>query len=427
MPEQQEIGVGGINVRPGRLRALRPEVVAQLAESIRARGLINAITVRPRGEHGYWLIAGLHRFEAVRLIKDETIRSVVLDGLDAVDAELLEIDENLIRADLSPAERALHIARRKELYEKKHPETKPTKAGGPGPAKNRRQVGDDTTAGRKLGDDTTAERFTRDAAERTGQSERKVQRDAGRGKITDLADIIGTSLDKGEELDALGQLPVQDQRELIQRAKGGDKVSAKTRVKQVKRDAREIELGAKQSALPAGKFGVILADPEWRFEPWSRETGLDRSADNHYPTSATEVIAARDVPSIAADDCVLFLWATAPMLPHALLVIAAWGFNYRSHCIWQKDRIGTGYWFRNAHELLLVGVKGNIPAPAPGTQWPSVIEGRVTKHSAKPYRFIEMIEQYFPTLPKIELNRRGPARDGWAAWGNEAEQLEAAE
>jgi N6-adenosine-specific RNA methylase IME4 len=56
-----------------------------------------------------------------------------------------------------------------------------------------------------------------------------------------------------------------------------------------------------------------------------------------------------------------------------------------------------------------------------GTQWASVIEEPVGAHSAKPERFAEMIESYFPNLPKIELNRRGPARPGWDAWGNEAE------
>ena len=153
---------------------------------------------------------------------------------------------------------------------------------------------------------------------------------------------------------------------------------------------------------------------------------MDRAADNHYPTSCLEIIASRPVQLIAANDCVLFLWATAPMLPEAFLVMGAWGFDYRSNYIWSKDRIGTGYWNRNAHEHLLVGVKGNIPAPAPGTQLPSVLEGKVTKHSAKPERFLEMIEGYFPTLPKIELNRRGPARSGWSAWGNESASESAA-
>jgi hypothetical protein len=74
---------------------------------------------------------------------------------------------------------------------------------------------------------------------------------------------------------------------------------------------------------------------------------------------------------------------------------------------------------RNRHELLLVGRKGKIIAPAAGTQWSSVIEAPVGHHAAKPEEVLEMIEAYYPTLPKIELNRRGPARPGWDAWGNE--------
>jgi N6-adenosine-specific RNA methylase IME4 len=205
-----------------------------------------------------------------------------------------------------------------------------------------------------------------------------------------------------------------------QRGAAADPKTAPHLAKKVKRADREAELGDKQAALLSRKYGVIVADPEWRFEPWSRKTGMDRAADNHYPTSCIEVIAARDVASIAADDCVPFLWATAPMLPHALAVMEAWGFDYRSNVVWAKDRIGTGYWFRNKHEHLLIGVKGSIPAPAMGTQCPSLIEASVPEHSAKPECFLEMIEQYFPSLPKIELNRRGPARAGRDAWGNEA-------
>jgi hypothetical protein len=100
-------------------------------------------------------------------------------------------------------------------------------------------------------------------------------------------------------------------RERITSRKGKVSLDITAVDKKERRAKRERDLGEKQSALPQQKFGVILADPEWSFEPWSRTTGMDRAADNHYPTSCTEVIAARDVPSIAADDCVLFLWATA--------------------------------------------------------------------------------------------------------------------
>ncbi len=192
------------------------------------------------------------------------------------------------------------------------------------------------------------------------------------------------------------------------------------------REARERVLGEMQAALPAKKFGVILADPEWRFEPYSRDTGMDRAADNHYPTSETDVICARPVHDIAADDCALFLWATVPMLPDALRVMAAWGFEYKSHMVWKKDRLGTGYWFRNQHELLLVGMRGDrLPAPAPGTQFPSLIEAPLGEHSEKPDVFYEVIERYFPNLAKIELNARR-ARSEWHAWGNEAPKTEEA-
>lgn len=196
-----------------------------------------------------------------------------------------------------------------------------------------------------------------------------------------------------------------------------------TAVKQSRRENRERLLGGLQLALPTKKYGVILADPEWRFEPWSRQSGMDRAADNHYPTSCIEVIASRDVVSIAADDCVLFLWATAPMLPHALTVMAAWGFDYKSNYVWAKVKSGTGYWNRSLHEHLLIGTQGNIPCPAPGTQWESILLAAAGEHSVKPEASLIMIEEYFPTLPKIELNRRGPARVGWDAWGNETGEV----
>jgi len=131
----------------------------------------------------------------------------------------------------------------------------------------------------------------------------------------------------------------------------------------------------------------------------------------------TDDICALEVP--AADNAVLFLWATVPMLLEALAVMRAWGFTYKSHCVWAKGRAGTGYWFRNAHELLLVGTRGSIPAPAPGQQYCSVIELPVGRHSEKPDGFVEMIEEMFPNIPAIELFARQP-RIGWDAWGNEA-------
>ena len=77
--------------------------------------------------------------------------------------------------------------------------------------------------------------------------------------------------------------------------------------KRARRARLEAELGARQRALPDKRYGVVYADPPWRFEPYSRVTGMDRAADNHYPTSPLAEIKALDVEFIAAADCVLFL------------------------------------------------------------------------------------------------------------------------
>jgi N6-adenosine-specific RNA methylase IME4 len=176
--------------------------------------------------------------------------------------------------------------------------------------------------------------------------------------------------------------------------------------KRERRARLEAKLGAFQAALPAKRFGVVYADPPWRWEAYSRVTGMDGAAENHYPTLTVEEIKALDAASIAAPDSVLWLWATSPLLPQALEVMAAWGFAYKSSFAWAKDRIGMGYWNRNQHELLLVGTGGDIPAPTPGTQSSSLISAPVREHSRKPDEAYEIIQGYFPTLPKISVDFR---------------------
>jgi len=200
------------------------------------------------------------------------------------------------------------------------------------------------------------------------------------------------------------------------------------------REARERALAEKTStAYPTRKYNVILEDFEWNFEVWSRDTGMDRHAANHYPVSSAgkpehfksqaQKIVDFTAPRFecAAEDCVLFMWVPVPFLAVGIDVLRLRGFNYATNFVWGKNRVGTGYWNRNKHEHLLVGVRGNVPAPVAGTQWESLLLAPVGAHSEKPEEFCDLIEWYFPQLSKIELNCRGAPRPGWDAWGNEAE------
>lgn len=165
-----------------------------------------------------------------------------------------------------------------------------------------------------------------------------------------------------------------------------------------------------------GTFGLIYADPPWTYENMGSES---RRVDRHYPVMETEAICALPVQERCADHAVLFLWATAPLLVEALEVLAAWGFQYRSDLVWDKERAGMGHYLRVQHELLLIGIRGRPPTPAYAARPPSVIRSVRRAHSQKPDEAYEIIERMYPELPKLELFARR-ARDGWASWGNES-------
>jgi hypothetical protein len=241
----QMIDLRDIVVQPNRMRQLRPEVVDEVAASIEAEGLLQPIVVRPHPEGaGFLLVAGWHRFEAKRKLKHEAIECRVLDGLSADQARVAEIDENLIRADLTPSERAVHHTERKALYLKLHPETK--HGGAPGKA-----------GGGKKTKDAKLASFVKDTAKKTGKAKRTIARDVSRGEKIDpraLADLAGTCLDNGTELDALAKLPAAEQRSLAEAAKRGEKVSAITA-----RRARDPEEPKTSDGTEEIELGKVIA------------------------------------------------------------------------------------------------------------------------------------------------------------------------
>lgn len=167
--------------------------------------------------------------------------------------------------------------------------------------------------------------------------------------------------------------------------------------------------------LPTGQYHVLYADPPWRYEFSQSDS---RKIENQYPTMELEDICGMDVGGIAAADSVLFLWATSPKLEEAFQVMEAWDFEYKTCMVWKKDRIGPGYYARQQHEILLIGVIGLPPQSDPSSRPGSVVEAPRTEHSKKPEVFYEIIEGMYPDTKKVELFCRDP-RDGWDAWGNE--------
>lgn len=197
--------------------------------------------------------------------------------------------------------------------------------------------------------------------------------------------------------------------------------------------------------LPRKHFGVIVADPPWRYATWNKATAVKRrsgkgtnvSAQTHYNTMPTRDICRLPVWELAADHCCLFLWTSWPQLQDALKVIDAWGFEFKTCAFdWtkanatqadmfreeMKGAIGMGFWTRANTEPMLLATKGK-PKRQHADVRMAIIEPR-REHSRKPDRVHGDIERLVAG-PYLELFGR-QQRQGWTVWGNQAEKFGAA-
>jgi N6-adenosine-specific RNA methylase IME4 len=208
--------------------------------------------------------------------------------------------------------------------------------------------------------------------------------------------------------------------------------------------------------LPAGRFGVILADPPWRFAAFSpkgrgrcpdgpvsakaaRNASRQNRPERHYATMTLDEIKALPVADVAAKDCVLLMWAVDPMIPEALQVGAAWGFKFKTiGFVWAKERratskrgaafddandkrfpMGTGYWTRANPELCLLFTRGKPKRVSAAVRKLMIAPRR--EHSRKPDEQYARIEALVDG-PYLELFAR-QSQPGWTAWGDEPERF----
>jgi N6-adenosine-specific RNA methylase IME4 len=173
-------------------------------------------------------------------------------------------------------------------------------------------------------------------------------------------------------------------------------------------------------------YGLLLADPPWLYETYS-EKGQGKSAQAHYDCMPTEEIAALNAGRLAGRDAICLMWATFPMLPDALRVMSAWGFDYKTGAAWAKRSarnrgwaFGSGYIFRSASELLLLGTTGNPETLSKSVR--NLIVAPIRGHSRKPDQVYDMAEA-LSAGPYVELFGR-QRRKGWATWGKEADKFQ---
>jgi ParB-like chromosome segregation protein Spo0J len=225
--------------------------ILSLAESIETIGQINPITVKKRGSK-YQVVAGRRRFSAVKHLeavtgKKHQVLAIVRD-LDDIQEELILIDENLMRQDLSETEVDEALYRRKQLYEELHPETKKNVVGGYAKRSNYAKA---------------KPAFSEDAAKRLGTSRRTVEKAIARAsKATDkVKQAREAGLLSPSKVDLLVTLEAKDQDILLPAVKGADLAEVKDLVDQAKkRGARAVVLDLGEVKQEDQRLKSLLKD-----------------------------------------------------------------------------------------------------------------------------------------------------------------------
>lgn len=176
--------------------------------------------------------------------------------------------------------------------------------------------------------------------------------------------------------------------------------------------------------LPEGEFDIIYADPPWDYKgqlqhagPGSADTG---GAVRHYPTVKLNELKELNVKRIAAQDSLLFMWATSPHLDQAIDLGKSWGFDWATVAfVWDKVRVNPGFYTLSQCELCLVFKHGRIPKPRGARNVRQLVSVKRGPHSTKPEEVRKRIERMFPDQRRIELFAR-KAVPGWQLWGLEA-------
>lgn len=177
--------------------------------------------------------------------------------------------------------------------------------------------------------------------------------------------------------------------------------------------------------LKMGHYGLILADPPWRFHNYSA-AGEAKNPVAHYDCMEMADLTALPVGALAAPDCSLAMWGIWSMLPEAMALLNSWGFSYKTGGAWGKqsktgDKLafGPGYHYRGASEFWLLGTIGSPAILSHSIR--NFILAPVREHSRKPDQMHSDLEKLYAG-PRCELFAR-EARAGWDVWGNQTDKF----
>lgn len=174
------------------------------------------------------------------------------------------------------------------------------------------------------------------------------------------------------------------------------------------------------AGLERNHFGLILADPPWHFRSFDGKSGVPTVGADPYATMSLADLKALPVGDVAAKDCMLLMWTVSHLQDEASDLARAWGFIPKSVAfIWDKQRVGMGYWVRQEAEIMKLFTRGKPKRLNADVR--QMIRAPRREHSRKPDEQYDRIERLVGG-PYLEMFAR-QRRPGWSAWGNEVEKF----
>lgn len=207
-------------------------------------------------------------------------------------------------------------------------------------------------------------------------------------------------------------------------------------------------------------FNLVVADPPYSFSDKLRQSNVKRGAGSQYKTMTDKQILGMPVQDIVAKDALMALWVPSSKLQLGMDCLKAWGFVQKQTWVWCKVQnnplikltkrikkekkhaksidikdvcdyinnfdineslaFGMGRYFRNVHELVLIGAKGKITKKIKNKSQRSVFFGAIGDHSEKPEALQDRLELILPgkAIKKLEIFARRE-RKNWVCIGNE--------
>ena len=384
-----------------RKRKLDEGKVKSIADSFGSVGQLNPITIARGGDFGkYYLIAGLHRLEAAKLLDWQAVDAIVFSG-DTIEAELAEIDENLMRNDLTVLEQGEHLQRRNEILEamgQRAPSYRPEKGSTVLPLK------------------TTA-----DIAKEVGLSETSAQRrmQVARNIVPEVKDAIRNTeiADSTTQLLELARLTPEKQVEVARSIVNGaaSVIDAKREIKKAEVIANLEDVKVKEAKAVEGVYDVIVIDPPWPMKKIERDIAPDQ-VEFDYPTMTIDEIKALEVP--CADNCHVWLWTTHKYLPDALEILQAWDMKYVCTFVWHKPGGFQPYGLPQYNAEFALYARKGTPEFTDFKDFKLCFDAPRTGHSEKPDYFYELVRRVTAGRRLDMFSRR--AIPGFDSWGKEA-------